>query len=405
MQLLTADRVITGARGEVIEGGAVLVDGSRILAVGPAAELRSRPEAAGASVRGLPGHSLLPGLIDCHVHLGFDASEAPVEHMMAASDQQLLAEMLSNARRLLAAGVTSARELGARGLLDLVVQEAIEGGRAAGPRLVVSNQPITITRGHCWFMGCERDDRGGLRRAVREHHQAGAQVIKIMATGGFMTAGPGPWDAQFGPDDLRVVVEEARRLGLRVAAHAHGLTGIRNSVAAGVDTVEHCSWAAETGDNFDEEVVAAIVDKGIFVCPTANVHALRPRPGRRVSLGGHPVPPDLLERRRERLGRMRKMGVRLVAGTDAGINLVPHGAYADGLRALAASGMPAGEVIECATSRAAQACGLDAVTGTLAPGKDADLLAVPGNPVMDLLAFWHPALIMTRGRVYDPAAA
>ena len=277
MELLTPDRVITGAAHEVIEGGAVLVDGSGILAVGPAAQVTSRPEAAGASVRDLSGQTLLPGLIDCHVHLGFDASEAPVAHMMAASDHQLLVEMLRNARRLLAAGVTTARELGARGLLDLVVQEAIEEGKAPGPRLLVSNQPITVTGGHCWFMGCERDDHDGLRRAVREHHKAGAQVIKVMATGGFMTAGSAPWHAQFGPDELRVIVEEARRLGKRVAAHAHGLTGIRNSVAAGVDTIEHCSWAAETGENFDEEVAAAIVDKGIFVCPTANVHLLRPR--------------------------------------------------------------------------------------------------------------------------------
>jgi imidazolonepropionase-like amidohydrolase len=403
MELLTADRVITGTGQRVIEGGAVLVGGSSILAVGPAAQVRSGPDAAGASVRDLSGHSLLPGLIDCHVHLGFDASESPVDHMIAASDGQLLAEMLRNARSLLAAGVTTARELGARGLLDLVAQEAIEEGMAPGPRLLVSNQPITVTGGHCWFMGCERDDRGGLRRAVREHDQAGAQVIKVMASGGFMTAGPAPWDAQFGPDELRLVVEEARRLGKRVAAHAHGLTGIRNSVAAGVDTIEHCSWAAETGENFDEEVAAAIVDKGIFVCPTTNVRALRPGRMRRVSLGGHPVPPGLVQQRRERLRRMREMGVRLVAGTDAGVSRVPHGAYAAGLEALAASGMPAEEVIECATSRAAQACGLDLVTGTVEPGKDADLLAVPGNPVTDLSVLHHPAMVMTRGRIYDPA--
>ncbi|HTS98908.1 MAG TPA: amidohydrolase family protein [Streptosporangiaceae bacterium] len=401
MELLTPDRVITGVGGEVLEGGAVLVDGSAILAVGPTAELRSRPDAARAAVRDLSGHTLLPGLIDCHVHLGFDASEAPVAHMLAASDHQLLVEMLRNARRLLAAGVTTARELGARGLLDLVVQEAIEEGKAPGPRLVVSNQPITTTGGHCWFMGCERDDHDGLRRAVREHHKAGAQVIKVMATGGFMTAGSAPWHAQFGLDELRVVVDEARRLGKSVAAHAHGLAGIRNSVAAGVDTIEHCSWAAPTGENFDEEVAAAIVDKGIFVCPTANVHALRPR---RIHLGGTAVPEELLKRRRARMRRMRQMGVRLVAGTDAGITLVPHGAYAAGLDALAASGMPAAEVIECATSRAAQACGLGDVTGTVEPGKDADLLAVAGDPVADLSVLHHPAMIMTRGRVYDPAA-
>jgi imidazolonepropionase-like amidohydrolase len=403
VELLTADTVVTGIDREVIAGGAVLVDDrGRIAAVGPAPEVAGAPGAAGAVRTDLGAATLLPGLIDCHVHLGFDGSEAPVQHMIDASDAQLLIGMLTAARNLIAAGVTTARDLGARSKLDLVVQEEIETGRAPGPRLVVANEPITTGQGHCWFMGCEHDDRDGLRRAVREHRQAGATVIKVMATGGFMTEGSTPWTAQYGRDELRVLVEEAARLDRPVAAHAHGLAGIRNAVAAGVHTIEHCSWAAPDGVDYDVDVVAEIAARGIFVCPTTNWRTLNPPA---PQLGSIRVPEELITGRIERLRRMREAGVRLVAGTDAGVNLVPHGAYAGGLEALAASGMTVLEVIESATSRAAEACGVAGVTGRLAPGLDADVVAVDGDVTVDVSLLRHPTMVMRQGRRFDPAAA
>src|ERR1700730_7138733 len=188
MELFLADIVVTGVDRRVITGGAVLVDDvGRIAAVGAASEVEVIPGAAQAVRTDLGPATLLPGLIDSHVHLGFDGSDAPVQHMLDASDADLLVGMLAAARSLLAAGVTTARDLGARSKLDLTVLEAVETGRVPGPRLVVANEPITTGGGHCWFMGCERDDRDGLRLAVREHTQSGATVIKVMATGGFMT--------------------------------------------------------------------------------------------------------------------------------------------------------------------------------------------------------------------------
>jgi imidazolonepropionase-like amidohydrolase len=344
----------------------------------------------------------LPGLIDTHVHLAFDASDAPVQHMRASSDAQLLVQMVRAARALLGAGVTTARDLGARSKLDLVVQEAIETGMTSGPRLVVANEPITSTGGHCWFMGCERDDEASLRRSVREHHKAGAQFIKVMATGGFMTDGSTPWHAQFASREMLVLTEEARRLDKRVAAHAHGLEGIRNAVVAGVDTIEHCSWAGRNSVDFDDDVMGSIVEQGIFVCPTTNLRWFESGPPRQLS---SVVPPaGLAEGRTERLARMRDAGVRLVAGTDAGINLVPHGAFVRGLEALVAAGFPPVEVIESATSRAAQACGLGEVTGRLEAGKDADIVVFAGDATVDVSVLVHPLLIMQRGHIWDPAA-
>jgi imidazolonepropionase-like amidohydrolase len=399
VELWTADRVLTGVDRTVISQGAVLVDGDRLGAVGDLDTVASSPDAAGATRRDFGDSTILPGLIDCHVHLAFDGSDAPVDHMIHSTDVQLLIQMLRNARSLLAAGVTTARDLGARSKLDLVVQEAIECGNAPGPRLVVSNEPITTTGGHCWFMGCERDDRAALRKAVREHHKAGAQVIKVMATGGFMTGGSAPWHAQFADEEMMVLVEEGRRLDKTVAAHAHGLVGIRNAVAAGVDTIEHCSWAGRAGVDYDEDVVGAIVEKGIFVCPTTNARTLQLEPLPPDSV----VPEELRTGRLTRLRLMREAGIRLVAGTDAGITRLPHGAYVGGLEALAASGMSNLEVIESATSRAAEACGVSAVTGSLRTGKEADVVVVDGDAAADLSLLRRPKVVMRRGKVFDGA--
>lgn len=149
MELLTADKVVTGVGQTVIDHGAVLVEGQRIAAVGSLEDVMGHPEALGANRHDYGASTLLPGMIDSHVHLAFDASEAPVQHMIASDDARLLIQMLRSARALLAAGVTSARDLGARSKLDLVVQEAIGTGAAVGPRLVVANEPITTTGGHC----------------------------------------------------------------------------------------------------------------------------------------------------------------------------------------------------------------------------------------------------------------
>lgn len=395
--IFRARQVLVGD-GTAIAHGAVAVQGSTIVAVGPAVELE-RMDGIGRQFD-LGEGTLLPGLIDSHVHLGFDGSDMPVAHMMAASDEQLLALMFRSARDLLYAGVTTARDLGARGHLALVVQEAIAGGLLEGPRLVVANEPLTPTGGHCWFMNGEVDGRPEITRAVRERHKAGAQYVKVMATGGFMTHGSAPWHAQFNRDEMCALVEEAHRVDLRVAAHAHGTPGIVNAVEAGVDTIEHCSWATREGSALDEDVVGRIVEKSIYVCATTNVRMVRPEIG---SLSGRPLPPGLLENRRQRLQSMYQMGVQFIAGTDCGIDLVPHGDYAYGLEGLAASGMPNEEIVVAATLRAAQALGVASEVGSLAVGKDADLVGVTGNPISDLSALRTPKLVVSRGRVLEEA--
>ena len=242
---------------QTVTDGAVVV-GQRVVEwVGPEAAVPAQYAARPRT--DYPGATILPGLIDSHVHLGFDGGPDPVGRMRAETDAQQLVLMLRSARELLGVGVTTARDLGARAYLDVVVRDAIAAGLAPGPRMMVANRPVTVTGGHCWFMGGEADSEDDLRRIVRTHHKHGADLIKVMATGGFMTGGSAPWYAQFSAEQLAVVVAEARRLDKPVAAHAHGLEGIRRAVEAGVTTIEHCSFVTETNErHFDERLADRI---------------------------------------------------------------------------------------------------------------------------------------------------
>jgi imidazolonepropionase-like amidohydrolase len=247
-----------------------------------------------------------------------------------------------------------------------------------------------VTGGHCWFMGGEADSEDDLRRMVRTHHKHGADFIKVMSTGGFMTPGSAPWYAQFTTRQLAVIVEEAARVDMPVAAHAHGLEGIARAVAAGVTTLEHCSFVTETNERrFDAALAARIAERGIFVCPTINANA--PYVAR---LTGHVIG--------ENVKTMHEMGVRIIAGTDAGIDSTPHHQYVGGLEYLVALWFRPEEVLAFATTEAAAALGVGAVTGRLAPGFDADLIVVDGDPLADISALGRLQRVVARGRDYVP---
>jgi imidazolonepropionase-like amidohydrolase len=391
MRLYTAAALLPGASADVIRDGGVLVDGTQIVAAGPSGPLRTQD----ADVIDLGDVTLLPGLIDSHVHLGLDGGPGPVARMRAETDAEQLILMLRSARELLRAGVTTARDLGARAFLDVTVRDAIARGTADGPRLLTASRPITPTGGHCWFMGGECDSAEELRRMVRLHHKMGADLIKVMSTGGFMTTGSAPWHAQFTLGELRIIAGEAHRLGQRVAAHAHGREGIARAIAARVDTIEHCSFAGADGiygSDFDPALAEEIAAAGIYVCPTINVHAnmMRERYG--------PVLEEVI------MG-LSSRGVQIIAGTDAGIDNCPHGAYVCGLEALAEAGLPARDVLDAATLRAARALGVDDRTGSIEPGKDADLIAVRGDPLRDISALHQVELVVARGNQFWPAPA
>ena len=385
-EVLTARRVLTG--DQTVTDGAVVIGDHALDWVGPTEALPT--EYAALPRTDYPGSTIMPGLIDSHVHLAFDGGPNPAARMRSETDEQQLVLMLHSARDLLGVGVTTARDLGARAYLDVVVRDAVAAGLARGPRMVVATRPITVTGGHCWFMGGEADSDDELRRMVRTHHKHGADLIKVMSTGGFMTTGSAPWYAQFTRTQLAVIVEEAGRVDKPVAAHAHGIEGIHRAVEAGVTTLEHCSFVTETNERrFDEPLAARIAERGIYVCPTINVNAPYVAELTGIAVGEH-------------LKAMHEMGVRLIAGTDAGIDNTPHHQYVGGLEYLMTLGFRAADVLAMATTEAAAALGVDAITGRLAPGFDADLIVVDGDPTTDIAALGKLQRVIARGRDYLP---
>ncbi|ANZ14882.1 amidohydrolase [Streptomyces noursei ATCC 11455] len=344
-----------------------------------------------------PHSTVLPGLIDAHIHLCFDGGTDPVATLRDRDDDALLGDMTSRAEQLLSTGVTTARDLGDGSGLALQLADAIAHGSAVGPRLICAGRPLTTKGGHCWFLGGEVDGKDEIRDLIQRNIAAGAKVIKVMATGGGLTkGGPASWETQFTPEELAFVVQEAHQAGLPVAAHAHGADGIAAAVAAGVDTIEHCTWMTRDGFEVREEVLAQIIDKGIFVSRT-------------VSPQWPMLPKIFGPERAEALVAMARQvtesGVSQIAGTDAGVGRAGFDGLASSLGFHRHLGLPNSRIIEMATVDAARALGLGEVTGRIAPGYSADLLIVDGDPLLDLDALKEVRAVFASGLRHEPNAA
>ena len=345
--------------------------------------------AAGDTGEGEPidvsGCTVIPGLIEAHAHLCFNGESGWRAVYDSDTPGRMLLRMADAGRRMVEAGITTVRDLGAPTALALEARAAFRDGLAKGPDLLVSGAPITTTGGHCHFMGGEADGEIELRRAVRERVKAGCDWIKVMATGGNMTPRTNPLRAQYPVDELRAVVSEAHRLRRPVAAHCHGTEGIRNAVEAGVDTIEHCSFAGEAGVEQDEETIARIAERGIVISPTISAgYRLWPDDGRR-------------EQRRALSRALVRHGCAMVMSTDCGIPNVPHDALAEGMEvAQELTGLSPGDVLALATSRAAALLGMDN-RGTIEEGKRADLVVVAGDPAADLSALRRVRMVFRSG--------
>lgn len=391
--LVMAGRVLTEPGGGCIADGAVFVRGESIVAVGPQAEVEAAVPQDVPRIS-VPNATVVPGLIDCHVHLAFDAGIDPVGVVQESDDVNLLLGMTKRAGQLMRSGVTTVRDLGDRGGLALRLRDAIAAGDVPGPRVLAAGRPLTVPGGHCWFLGGEVEGEDAIREMVRRNADDGVDVIKVMATGGGITpGGHASWQSQFTADELRVVVEEAHQLGLPVAAHAHGTEGITATVAAGVDTIEHCTWMIDGGFEAREEVAAVIAAKGIQVCPAAspNWRAFAERFG--------------YERADAVFARVRWMaeqGISLIAGTDAGVPWAVFDNFVGSLEFFRYLGFPESRIIDMATVEAARALGIAKETGRLAAGYRADLLVVDGNPFDDLGALRDIRLVLAAGRPHVP---
>lgn len=383
--LLTARRLFTGRTHEVLHDHVLDIDDGRIADIRPRASIRARDD-----LIDLGDATLLPGLIDVHQHLCFDASTNPVAQLGADDDHTLLLRMRLAARRALAVGITTIRDLGDRNYLSLTLRDWCLSGEDIGPRIVASGPPITIVQGHCWFLGGELKG-GDVRRAVRERVERGVDVIKVMASGGNMTPTVGPHESQLGLDELRLALDEAHAAGLPLAVHAHGGQAIADSLAVGVDSIEHCTFFSADGVDADPAVLRALAVSSCIISMTA---ALVP--------DATAIYPAMAVRRDAILANhtaLYRAGARIVCSSDGGVSPnKPHTALPYGVTDfLPAIGMTNAEAITNVTAFAAEVCGIADRTGTLEVGKDADVLAVAGNPLDDIGAIHDVVAVFARG--------
>ncbi len=325
-----------------------------------------------------------PGLVDGHVHLCFDhgpdhaSIRATVEH----SDLPALALLAArNAQTCLGAGITTVRDCGDRGLVTLAVRDAIRRGWIVGPHILASGTPITTTGGHLYWCGCEADDQASMRRAIRSLCKAGVDSIKVIASGGNMTAGSKPLEPQYDLAELQEAVAQAHRLGRRVATHAINAEAVRRSVAAGVDTIEHCVWQSPAGDAYDSDTAREIAARGIWVginmtgldrilLPTAEVTTAEAQ----RKLGA-------LSDRYANARRLHELGAKIMITSDAGVRFTRFEDFYQSLVcAVQALKLSPIEAINRATQVPADALGLGDETGSVAVGKRADLVVVEGDP-------------------------
>ena len=403
--LVRADRLIDGAGAAPVLDAVLLVDEGRVAGVfqGQAPENLVPPDAPVLDYRGC---TLLPGLIDAHVHLNLPGDGSTLEQAVQEPDGVLVATATFAVTRALAAGITAVRDVGAARGAVFQVRRATELGHGHGARIVAGGQPITITGGHTWYLGGEADGVEGVRRKVREMARLGADFIKVMASGGG-TVGTMSWLPAFRRDELAALVEEAHRLGRKAVAHCLCAASIDDAVEAGVDGIEHANFLVDPAG--EQRFVPATAEKvaraGVLVTGTLAVggymlQALSAKPDRTAPEQA------LLDRwRRMHDGNMahfRKLheaGVRHVAGTDAGWRYTPIEGLPLEMELMRDAGLPAMDVLVAATGRAAEVIEVGDRVGTLTPGKLADVIAVPGNPLDDLGCLRDVRLVMQGGAV------
>jgi imidazolonepropionase-like amidohydrolase len=389
----TADRLYTALDEQIIAHGAVTIEDETIVYAGPAADAPTGGERVALGDR-----TLMPGLIDMHVHLTFSGSNDVLSDYLNDSDSMRLVRGVENARHAIMAGITTVRECGGRNEHVFVLREASARSIIPAPRIIAAGGSITTTGGHCWFFGLEADSEDELRRTVRGQVKAGADYIKVMATGGALTPRTNPSAPQYSEQQLRAIVEEATRLGgLRVAAHCHGTPGILNAARAGVTTIEHCSFQSPDGLVYNEEAAQAVHAAGCYVCPTLAI-AERAR-------GSVPDDHPLAHYRRvmfplrvANLRRLHAMGVPFVSGSDAGVTLTPFEDFAYNITLLVEEvGLSPHQALQTATTTAAAALGR-ADLGALQSGRAADIIAVRGNPLAQIQAIWDVEAVVARGQ-------
>jgi imidazolonepropionase-like amidohydrolase len=390
---LLAARLFDGTGAAAIDDAFLQIEGDRITRVGRRADLGS----AAADARDLGDATLLPGLINMHTHLTLSGSLRVLDDALNDSYEIKMMRAVEHARQAIESGVTTIRDCGTLNSIVFAIREATRTGLIKGPHVWASGDVLTSTGGHCYFFGAECDSVDDVRRAVRRQVKAGADFVKVMATGGGLTPNTFPAQPQFDREAMVALVDDSARLGRYVSAHCHGTPGIYNAIAANVRTIEHCSFMTPTGITYEQEATDKIVAQGIYICPTLGAGGRMLEHFRREGLQ-HPMLASV-DARYENMRRMVASGVQFVSGNDAGVPLSGFDDFQLDLELLVEQiGFSSAEAIRTATGKAAEAIG-SSEFGTLQPGKRADVLAVRGDALGDIGALRDIALVLKSGQV------
>jgi imidazolonepropionase-like amidohydrolase len=399
---LTADRMVDVEAGKIISNAAVLIDGGMIQSVGTQTTL-AMP--AGARRIDLGHKTLLPGLIDMHVHL--DTSPLYGGYTtLQFTDSFWAIQGVVNARAMVQAGFTTVRNVGSDRYNDVALKQAIAEGLIEGPRIVPAAYAIGSSGGHCdstFFPPSMAqksiavgDGPEQLRQRVREQRKYGAEVIKICATGGVFSRGTEPGQQQLSEAEMRVIADEAHMQGLRVAAHAHGASGIKAAIRAGIDTIEHASL-------IDAEGIKLAKERGTWLSMDIYNTDYTQSEGKKNGVLEDNLRKDreIGDLQRENFRKAHGAGVKMVFGTDAGV--MPHGDAAKQFAVMVRYGMTPMQAIQAATRNAAQALGQSKNIGAIAAGHLADIIAVDGDPTSDVRVLEKVDFVMKGGAVLRQA--
>jgi len=401
--VIRAGRLIDGTGTESQRDMSVTVENGVITHVGRAGDVPRD-----VTILDLGEYTVVPGLINAHTHTILPGDGTPFAEWMESPDELLLLQAHANAITALHSGVTTIRDCGGKGDLMFRLRDAIRAGIVPGPRFILGGRPLTITGGHCRYFGGEADGVEGMRLAARQMLKEGADFIKIMASGGG-TVGTYSQFPSYEVEELRAAISEAHKIGKPASCHCIATESITRALDAGTDHIEHCSFMApDTTWRYDESVAQRVAASGVFVTATLQVGldsmtAMQERYAQGIATAEEVRIVTLTPNRNENgLANMRylhELGVPIVAGNDAGWRYTGFGDFYQELELLARVGMTPLEAIHAATGRAAKACQLDGIVGTVVPGCAADLLVVHGDPATDLSALNAPAMVLQSGRM------
>ena len=407
--LIRAGRLIDGRGGTPVETGALLIRGSKIVAVGRWADVAA-PEGAPAETFDYPTMSIMPGMVDCHTHNNGFGDGRSGDELVTLPDEVLTLQSARNARASLFSGVTTIRENGPKNYTMLRLRDAINQGIAVGPRMVLCGRPVAIIGGHMGYFGSEATGPVEAVAMTRQLIKEGADYIKITATGG-STRTSFPLLPSFNVEELRAITEVAHGLGKLTGAHCVSTQGTINCLDAGVDMIIHCVFNDPDGTtNFRPDVAERIAEQGAFVNPTLHVARARIWERQRRQDGRRLTPQEQaaldaerrdFDTRIEHCRRLIEMGLKVITGSDSSWGEYRLGNTAYETECLVMAGFSPMQGVLSVTSEAARALDVDDIVGTLEPGKEADVVVVDGDPTEDIADLWNVAEVFKAGQRVD----